>query len=93
MYRAYQRACKQGTHWLQELYGTPPRFTTRLIADITYELMIEEQRLIRIADAKARKEVIVEDRELRDADDDAYRWVKMFYAPGKLRRRRIRMTV
>lgn len=73
---AYQRACKQGTTWMEELYGRKPKFMTSAMARLTYELMIEQSRQEQIADAKARNTHFDPDVALKVTGGSGYGYLR-----------------
>lgn len=92
VFRAYQRALEFGTHWVQELYGQPPRCITAAIAEISTELMIEKQRQIKLLDAKAaKKELVGGAREGLEESDERLPWLRNYFGKAKRKWLEVRM--
>ena len=67
------KACS--THWIEELYGYRPAIITAAIARITNELMIEEVRQQRMADAKAARKYLDPDMPLKIDPNAGYGYI------------------
>jgi len=78
VYRAAQRArwSNGATTWVEELYGRRPAVITAVIARVTYELMIEQQRQEEIAAKSGPGKVFDPDVALRMYRPEVWRWMR-----------------